>query len=108
MVDRDSNQEVLDQVRKLISEKKIDRRKLMQTMAAMGLSAGALGTAMTKIAQSASAQSSDLKLVTVSQEQQATWIKNFNPFLPENNVRWPTHAGIYEPLIIYNEITGET
>jgi len=108
MVDRDSNQEVLDQVRKLISEKKIDRRKLMQTMAAMGLSAGALGTAMTKIAPSASAQSSDLKLVTVSQEQQATWIKNFNPFLPENNVRWPTHAGIYEPLIIYNEITGET
>src|ERR1700745_2386745 len=101
MVERDSNQEVLDQVRKLISEKKIDRRKLMQTMAALGLSGGALGAAMTKIAPSASAQS-DLKLITVSQEQQATWIKNFNPFLPENNVRWPTHAGIYEPLIIYN------
>jgi peptide/nickel transport system substrate-binding protein len=108
MVERDSNQEVLDQVRRLISEKKIDRRKLMQTMAAMGLSAGALGTAMTKVAPSASAQSSDLKLVTVSQEQQATWIKNFNPWLTGDNVRWPTHAGIYEPLLIYNEITGET
>jgi peptide/nickel transport system substrate-binding protein len=108
MVERDSNQEVLDQVRKLISEKKIDRRKLMQTMAAMGLSAGALGTAMTKIAPSASAQSSDLKLVTVSQEQQATWIKNFNPFLNDNTARWPTHAGMYEPMLIYNEITGET
>ncbi len=108
MEKRDSNQEVLDQVRKLISEKKIDRRKLMQTMAAMGLSAGALGTAMTRVAPSASAQSSDLKLLTVSQEQQATWIKNFNPWLTGDNVRWPTHAGIYEPLLIYNEITGET
>src|SRR5215211_3359317 len=110
MAERDTNQEILEQVRKLISERKLDRRKLMQTAAALGVSATpVVGAAMAAIKPSvASAQSSDLNLVTVSQEQQATWIKNFNPWLTGDNVRWPTHAGIYEPLLIYNEVTGET
>jgi peptide/nickel transport system substrate-binding protein len=107
MVERDTNQEILDQVRQLISERKIDRRKLMQTAAALGLSSAGLGAAMVH-AKPSFAQDSDLKLVTVSQEQQATWIKNFNPWLNPNNVRWPTHGGMYEPMLIYNEITGET
>jgi peptide/nickel transport system substrate-binding protein len=107
MVERDTNQEILEQVRQLISERKIDRRKLMQTAAALGLSSAGLGAAMVH-AKPSFAQDSDLKLVTVSQEQQATWIKNFNPFLNDNTARWPTHAGMYEPLLIYNEITGET
>jgi peptide/nickel transport system substrate-binding protein len=110
MAERDTNQEIMDQVRQLIRERKLDRRKLMQTAAALGISATpVVGAAMAAIKPSvASAQSSDLNLVTVSQEQQATWIKNFNPWLTGDNVRWPTHAGIYEPLLIYNEITGET
>ena len=47
-------------------------------------------------------------MVTISQEQQQTWLRNFNPFLSNDAVRWPTHAGIYEPLLIHNAINGET
>lgn len=35
----------------------------------------------------------------------STWIRNFNPFF-ESQARWPTAAGIYEPLVIYNRATG--
>ncbi|MCH2108087.1 MAG: ABC transporter substrate-binding protein [Polyangiaceae bacterium] len=38
--------------------------------------------------------------------QRATWIRNFNPFF-ESQARWPSTAGIYEPLIIFNRATGE-
>jgi peptide/nickel transport system substrate-binding protein len=38
--------------------------------------------------------------------QQATWIRNFNPFFP-TQARWPTPAGIYEPLLVYNRVTQE-
>ncbi|MDQ3657658.1 MAG: ABC transporter substrate-binding protein, partial [Chloroflexota bacterium] len=29
------------------------------------------------------------------------------PLLPQDNARWPTQAGIYEGMIIYNKMTGE-
>lgn len=45
--------------------------------------------------------------LTVSQEQQASWVRNFNPLLAPGNVRWPTVAGIYEPMLIYNTMKGE-
>jgi len=35
--------------------------------------------------------------------QSATWIRNFNPFFG-SQARWPTTAGIYEPLLIYNTV----
>ncbi len=38
-------------------------------------------------------------------EQQATWIRNFNPLMPGS--RWPSMSGIYEPLAIYNSMKGE-
>ncbi|WP_437492231.1 ABC transporter substrate-binding protein [Sorangium sp. So ce1014] len=41
-------------------------------------------------------------MVTIAREQQATWVRNFNPLLAEGNVRFPTVAGIYEPLLVYN------
>lgn len=38
-------------------------------------------------------------------EQQATWIRNFNPFVP-TSARRPTGSGVYEPLMIYNAMDG--
>jgi peptide/nickel transport system substrate-binding protein len=46
-------------------------------------------------------------ILTVSQEQQASWVRNFNPLLAPGNVRWPTRAGIYEPLFIYDTVNGK-
>lgn len=46
--------------------------------------------------------------MTVLQEQQAAWVRNFNPLLSTGGARWPTAAGIYEPLLVYNRATGET
>ncbi|HTN88563.1 MAG TPA: ABC transporter substrate-binding protein, partial [Sorangium sp.] len=39
-------------------------------------------------------QAKGAALVTVAREQQATWVRNFNPLLPEGNSRFPTVAGI--------------
>ena len=46
-------------------------------------------------------------VLTVLQEQQAAWIRNFNPLISTGGARWPTAAGIYEPLAIYNRMQGE-
>jgi peptide/nickel transport system substrate-binding protein len=46
-------------------------------------------------------------VLTVSQEQQASWVRNFNPLAPGGAARWPTQSGIYEPLLIFNTVTGE-
>lgn len=46
-------------------------------------------------------------VLTVAQEQQSSWVRNFNPFLPMGVARWPTSAGVYEPLMIFNRINGE-
>jgi peptide/nickel transport system substrate-binding protein len=43
--------------------------------------------------------------LNVSVEQQASWIRNFNPL--SGGARWPTQAGIYEPLLIHSAVTGE-
>lgn len=45
--------------------------------------------------------------LVVSQEQQASWGRNFNPFLASGISRWPTNAGIYEPLMIYSSLQGQ-
>jgi peptide/nickel transport system substrate-binding protein len=44
-------------------------------------------------------------IMTVSVQQQATWIRNFNPFV--SDFRFPTINGMYEPLMIYNTVKGE-
>jgi peptide/nickel transport system substrate-binding protein len=44
-------------------------------------------------------------VLSVSVEQHSAWVRNFNPLLV-NNTRWPARAGIYEPLYIWNTITG--
>ena len=40
-------------------------------------------------------------VLTVSKELKASWVRNFNPFSP-GGPRWPTRAGIYEPLAIHS------
>lgn len=47
------------------------------------------------------------RLLVVVQEQQASWVRNFNPLLPAGSVRWPTPAGIYEPMLVFNTMRGE-
>jgi len=44
-------------------------------------------------------------IMTISSEQQATWVRNFNPFVGDR--RWPTREGMYEPLMVFNTIKGE-
>jgi peptide/nickel transport system substrate-binding protein len=45
----------------------------------------------------------------VSQEggQVASWVRNFNPLTLATAPRWPTLAGIYEPLFVFNSIKAE-
>ena len=85
----------------------MDRRQLFLRAAALG-AAGAISFTA-RPAMNAFAQDADKnELVTVSQDQQQVWVKNFNPFLSAGSVRWPTHWGIHEPLVILNQLTGET
>ena len=50
-------------------------------------------------------QSRENDVLTISVEQHSAWIRNFNPFSP--NARRFTRAGIHEPLMVYNSITGK-
>lgn len=90
-----------------LSSRKLNRRRLIQ---GAGAAAGAsmLGFGGVGRMYYASAQDAAAGILTVSQEQQQTWIKNFNPLLPESaSSRWPTQAGIYEPMMVYNTIKAE-
>jgi peptide/nickel transport system substrate-binding protein len=46
-------------------------------------------------------------VLVVSQEQQASWIRNFNPLTTATAARWPTLAGVYEPLFVFNSVKAE-
>src|ERR1700712_4272108 len=90
-----------------LADQRFNRRRLLQGVAA-GAGVGALGFAGIGNMHYASAQDAAAGIVTVSQEQQQTWIKNFNPLQPESaTCRWPTAAGIYEPMMVYNTVTAE-
>ncbi len=43
-------------------------------------------------------------VLVVAQEQQASWVRNFNPLTTATAARWPTLAGIYEPLFVFNSV----
>lgn len=45
--------------------------------------------------------------LTIIQEQQASWIRNFNPLIAPGTARWPTRSGVYEPLMVYNTLKGD-
>ena len=93
---------------------KIDRRALMRRAAALGVSGTALaamlgvGAVPMRTVAAAAAQDDTAGLLTTNNEQQGTWIRNFNPLLPENaSCRWPTLHGIYESLGVWNAATAE-
>jgi peptide/nickel transport system substrate-binding protein len=46
-------------------------------------------------------------VLTVAVEQEASWIRNFNPLTTATAPRWPTWAGIYEPLFVFSGVRGE-
>ncbi len=46
-------------------------------------------------------------VLVVSQEQQSSWVRNFNPLTTATSARWPTLAGIYEPLFVFNSVRTE-
>jgi peptide/nickel transport system substrate-binding protein len=62
-------------------------------------------TAATDEPTSPPATSAEDGIMTVSVQQQATWIRNFNPF--SGDFRFPTINGMFEPLMIYNTVKGE-
>lgn len=43
-------------------------------------------------------------VMVVTQEQTASWVRNFNPLTTAAAARWPTLAGIYEPLFVFNSV----
>lgn len=45
------------------------------------------------------------RAVRISVEQQATWIRNFNPLMA-GKYRWPTVGPIYEALLVYSTARG--
>ncbi|WP_437839167.1 ABC transporter substrate-binding protein [Sorangium sp. So ce1153] len=45
--------------------------------------------------------------LTVAVEGYTAWERKFNPLLAPARSRWPTVAGVYEPLIVFNTMTGE-
>jgi peptide/nickel transport system substrate-binding protein len=46
-------------------------------------------------------------VLVVSQEQQASWVRNFNPLTTATAARWPTLAGVYEPLLVFDSVRSE-
>ncbi len=45
-------------------------------------------------------------VLIVAQEAASAWVRNFNPLTTAAAPRWPTQAGIYEPLFVFNSLTG--
>lgn len=98
----------------LFREGKIDRRELMRRAGTLGMAPAvyaaiaAGGGVAVMPGMAAMAQADTSGLLTTNNEQQGTWIRNFNPLLPENtSSRWPTLFGIYEPLFLWNTIKAE-
>jgi peptide/nickel transport system substrate-binding protein len=46
-------------------------------------------------------------VLSISVEKQSAWVRNFNPLAPGEGARFPTRAGVYEPLLVFNTVTGQ-
>ena len=57
-------------------------------------------------APSPPAQAATSVLTATVGPRQGTWTRSFNPFRSDADARWPTWAGIHEPLMIFNRATG--
>ena len=98
--------ESIEQLARLFHTHHIDRRRLLQTASALGLSVTGAGAALSHV-QPAAAQESSGNLLTISHQQVPNWTRNFNPLLDQDSSRWPTQGGIYEPMLIYNTAISE-
>jgi peptide/nickel transport system substrate-binding protein len=67
--------------------------------------AGASGA--TGGATAAASKAAENGVLTVCGQYEPSWVRNFNPLIAEQSSRWPTRAGVYEPLLIFNAIKGE-
>lgn len=57
-------------------------------------------------ATAAPSTSASNAFMTINVEQQATWVRNFNPFSPDARLQ-ASQGAIYEPMMIFNKSTGE-
>ncbi len=85
----------------------LDRRQVFLRGAALGLGASAFAAGLSQSGLRASAQADTTGMVTVSQDQRQTWIRNFNFLIPGSPFLWPSDNGIYEPLMIASRIRTE-
>src|SRR5262249_27313386 len=46
-------------------------------------------------------------VLTVCSQYEASWVRNFNPLIAEQSSRWPTRAGVFEPLLVFNAVKAE-
>jgi len=46
-------------------------------------------------------------MVVSESKQTSSFVRNFNPLAEVGDVRWPTRGAMYEPLLIFNQLTGE-
>jgi peptide/nickel transport system substrate-binding protein len=63
-------------------------------------------TQPTSAAPQATAGAPAPAFLTINIEQQATWVRNFNPFSPDARLQ-ASQGTIYEPLMIFNKATGK-
>ncbi|MCA9835086.1 MAG: ABC transporter substrate-binding protein [Thermomicrobiales bacterium] len=92
---------------------KISRRELGKRFAVLGAGASVASLAVatgsaTLGARLVAAQSASEKgYLTCNNEQQATYIQNFNPLGPAGgSIRWLSQFGIYEQLFVWNALTN--
>ncbi len=91
----------------------ISRRELGKRFAALGAGASvaslAVATGSTALGASLAAaqEANDKGYLTCNNEQQATYIQNFNPLGPAGgSVRWLAQFGMYEQLFVWNVLTN--
>ena len=85
----------------------LDRRQMFLRGAALGVGASAFAAGLSQSGLRASAQTNTQGMVTVSEQQRQTWIRNFNFLIPGGTFLWPSENGIYEPLMIASRIRTE-
>lgn len=93
---------------------KMSRRDLTKRFAALGASASvaslavATGSATLGASLAAAQEAESRGYLTANNEQQATYIRNFNPLGPAGgSVRWHAQFTIHEPLFMWNFLKGE-
>lgn len=92
---------------------RISRRELGKRFAALGAGASvaslavATGSVALSTSLAAAQTASEKGYLTCNNEQQATYIQNFNPLGPAGgSIRWLAQFGIHEQLFVWNVLTN--